>query len=90
MLMKSLLRTNVDESSVVLDALCSAALGVLLLVGLCDLGGLTTHLTGTSQGSVNLTCTTANAHQRCIGDAKQEIATRGSTGGSANGDARRE
>lgn len=47
--------TNVHEAAVVLDALVGAADGVGLLLGLGNLGGLTTHLTGTGEGTVNLT-----------------------------------
>ena len=47
---------DVDVSAVVKQALVRAPLGDLLLVLLLDLGGLAAHLTGTSQGTVNLTC----------------------------------
>lgn len=51
-------RTDVDETAVVLETLESAALGQLLLVLLLDLGCVSAHLTGASQGSVNLSCST--------------------------------
>ena len=50
-------RTNVNETTVVLQPLHGASLRELLLVCLGDLRGLATHLTGTSEGSVHLTCT---------------------------------
>lgn len=49
-------RTDVHEATDVLQPLHGAALGQLLLVLLGDLGGLATHLTGTGQGAVHLTC----------------------------------
>lgn len=49
-------RTDVDEAADVLEPLEGAALGLLLLVLLLDLGGLATHLTGTGERTVNLTC----------------------------------
>lgn len=48
--------TNIDKSSVVFDALEGTSLRDLLLVLLGDLGGLTSDLSGTSQGSVDLAC----------------------------------
>lgn len=49
-------RTNVHKAAVVLDALHGAARRLLLLVLLGHLWCLAAHLTGTSQGTVNLTC----------------------------------
>ena len=49
--------TNVDESPVVLYPLEGTAFGELFLVLLGHLGRLTAHLTGTSQRSVDLACT---------------------------------
>lgn len=43
------IRTNVNETAVVLDALHGTACGLLLLLLLGDLGGLATHLTGTGE-----------------------------------------
>lgn len=48
--------TNVHETAVVLDTLHCTACGLLLLLLLGHLGGLATHLTGTSEGSVDLAC----------------------------------
>lgn len=48
--------TNVHEAAVVLQALHRPACGLLLLVLLGHLGRLSTHLTGTSQRTVNLAC----------------------------------
>lgn len=47
--------TNVDEAAVVLEALERTSNGLLLLLRLGDLGGLTTNLTGTGERTVNLT-----------------------------------
>lgn len=44
-----------DETAVVLQPLVSAAAGLLHLVLLRHLGGLASHLTSTSQRSMNLT-----------------------------------
>jgi len=52
---KSKERTCSHKPTVVLHPLVSAALRLLLLVLLSDLGRLTTHLSGTGQRTVNLT-----------------------------------
>lgn len=49
-------RTNIHEAAGVLEALHGAARRQLLLVLLVDLGGLAAHLTGTGEGSVDLSC----------------------------------
>ncbi len=51
-----LIRTNIDESPVVFDALECTSLGDLLLVLLGDLWGLTSDLSSTGQRSVDLAC----------------------------------
>ena len=58
----SALRTNIDESPVVLDPLHRPALGVFLLFLLGNLWCLTTHLTSTRQRSVHLTCIGGHKH----------------------------
>ena len=59
--------TNIHKSSVVLDALHRAALGLLLLVLLLHLRSLTTDLSGTRQRSVHLTCDQKDHAQRQVG-----------------------
>jgi hypothetical protein len=55
---------NVDESSVELDSLLGAASSQLLLVILLlNLGGLVSHLTGTSKRAVHLSTTSQAEHQ---------------------------
>lgn len=49
---------DVHKPAVVLKALLGAARQLLALLALGDLGGLPTHLTGTSQRAVNLACGT--------------------------------
>ena len=49
-------RTNIDEAAVVLQALSGTAGLLLRLLHLGDLRGLTAHLTGTSEGAVDLSC----------------------------------
>lgn len=55
--------TGGDESPVVLHTLVSPSSGLLLLVLLGDLRGLSPHLPGTSQRTVNLTCNQPLRHR---------------------------
>ena len=54
---------NVDESAVVLDSLLGTSRGKLLLLLLGHLGGLVSHLTGTSQRTVNLSSASKTKHK---------------------------
>ena len=48
--------TNIDEAAVVFQALEGATCRLLGLILRGDLGGLATHLTGASEGAVDLAC----------------------------------
>jgi len=52
------LLTDIDKAAVVLQALLCAALGDLGFFLRGNLGGLTTHLTGTGERAVDLACIT--------------------------------
>jgi hypothetical protein len=65
---------DVHKAAVVKEALVGSATGLLLLVGLLDLGGLRLDLTGTCEGTVDFACDGRKKSTREMGARHREAA----------------
>lgn len=82
---------DVHKAAVVKEALVGSATGLLLLVGLLDLGGLRLDLTGTCEGTVDFACDEKNKgasarHRKAVAEIRNcEIESWSVKGPSSDG-----